>query len=192
MMFMRTDGRVVPVWDIKPKDTNQAVNWVELKTSAEILNERDQVKFERKLLKFWIQSFLFGVAKIIVGFRNQDGILQRLEELETQNIPERVKNQGHNLWDGNICINFASEFLGWLKTIIKGEGVWRIRKQEKLSSIEVYRIEEAGHGEILSQSFVQWRSHGIQEATRKSPVTASAISVTTSLQGAPNGNKPSR
>jgi len=104
-------GEVDAVWDIKPEDKSRPINWVELKTSAEIFNERDQIKFERKLLKFWAQSFLLGVPKIIVGFRSQDGILQRLEELNTQTIPEKVQKYGKNLWDGQICINFAAAFL---------------------------------------------------------------------------------
>jgi RAT1-interacting protein len=99
------------VWDIKPDDKNLPINWVELKTSAEINNERDQIKFERKLMKFWIQSFLLGVPKIIVGFRTADGILVRLEEFDTQKIPDMVKSRGRNLWDGNTCINFAANFL---------------------------------------------------------------------------------
>ena len=69
------------------------------------------LKYERKLLKFWIQSFLLGVPKIIVGFRSQNGILQRLEELETKNIPGNVKRHGKGSWDGNICINFTAAFL---------------------------------------------------------------------------------
>src|SRR5271155_3417379 len=68
-------GEVDALWDVKPEDTSRPINWVELKTSAEIFNERDQIKFERKLLKFWAQSFLLGVPKIIVGFRSHDGIL---------------------------------------------------------------------------------------------------------------------
>ena len=99
------------VWDIKPGDKNVPINWVELKTSAEVNNERDQIKFERKLLKFWIQSFLLGVPRIIVGFRTAEGILVRLEELDTQSIPDMVKSRGRKLWDGNTCINFAANFL---------------------------------------------------------------------------------
>jgi RAT1-interacting protein len=84
---------------------------VELKTSAEIENERDSIKFERKLLKFWAQSFLIGVPKIIVGFRTKSGILRRLEGLETKNIPTNVQKRGRGTWNGNICINFAASFL---------------------------------------------------------------------------------
>ena len=104
-------GEVDAVWDSKPKDPRQPINWVELKTSAEISNEREHVKFERKLLKFWAQSFLLGVPKIIIGFRSPEGTLQRLEELDTQAIPDKVQQHGKRLWDGQTCINFAASFL---------------------------------------------------------------------------------
>lgn len=99
------------VWDCKPERKEDPIHWVELKTSAEIRNDRDMLKYERKLLKFWAQSFLLGVPKIIVGFRDQDGIVHRLEELETASIPGKVKKLGRGSWDGNICINFAAAFL---------------------------------------------------------------------------------
>ena len=111
----RSPSRMVayscPVWDCKPDNRDDPINWVELKTSAEISNDKDMLKYERKLLKFWIQSFLLGVPKIIVGFRSQHGILQRLEELETKNIPGMVKRQGKGTWDGNLCIKFTATFL---------------------------------------------------------------------------------
>lgn len=45
-----------------------------------------------------------------------------------------------------------------LKSVIKEEGVWRIRKPEKVPIVEVFRVEEAGTGDILSQRFRDWRS----------------------------------
>ena len=148
---------------------------MELKTSAEIENERDAIKFERKLLKFWAQSFLLGVPKIIVGFRTKDGILRRLEGLETKDIPTKVQKHGRGTWNGNVCINFAASFLDcmliyqrWseknhlhelgLKQSIKGEGVWRIRRREKSSIIELFKKEESGYGDILSPEFIEWRN----------------------------------
>lgn len=104
-------GEVDAVMDYKPEDKSQPVNWVELKTTAAVVNEREQIKFERKLLKFWAQSFLLGVPKIVVGYRSPQGILERLEELDTQSIPEKVRQHGKYLWDGQICINVASSFL---------------------------------------------------------------------------------
>ena len=81
-----------------------------------IESDRDMLKYERKLLKFWIQSFLLGVPKIIVGFRSKTGILQRLEELETKSIPGMVKRSGKGSWDGNLCINFTAGFLECVST----------------------------------------------------------------------------
>lgn len=97
------------VWDSKPKP-GDPIRWVELKTSAEIRSDRDRSNFDRKLMKFWIQSFLLGVPKIIVGFRSRDGILQRVEEIDVENIPATVARRGRP-WDGNVCINFAADFL---------------------------------------------------------------------------------
>ncbi|CAF9911447.1 MAG: decapping endonuclease targeting mRNA [Heterodermia speciosa] len=153
-------GEVDAVWDSKPRNKNDAINWVELKTSATISNERDMLKYERKLLKFWIQSFLLGVPKIIVGFRTKDGILERLEELETSGIPGTVKKKGKGSWDGNTCIGFAAAFLDWLKATITEGGVWRIRRRERSPVIEVFKLEEAGYGDILLPAFVEWRTKG--------------------------------
>ncbi|KAL2374072.1 decapping endonuclease targeting mRNA [Blastomyces gilchristii] len=151
-------GEVDAVWDSKPERKEDPINWVELKTSAEIRNDRDMFKYERKLLKFWAQSFLLGVPKIIVGFRDEHGILRRLEEMATRDIPGLVSRKGKGTWDGNVCINFTAKLLEWLKLVIKDEGLWRIRRQEKSPVIEVFKLEDSGHGGILSQAFVDWRS----------------------------------
>lgn len=168
------------VWDSKPSRKEDPINWVELKTTAELFNDKEKVKYERKLLKFWAQSFLLGVPKIVVGFRDKAGMLLRLEELETHGIPGKVKREGRGSWDGNICINFTAAFLeckiclilmqqnmanradGFrllgLKTVVNTEGTWRIRKRERSPVIEVFRIEESGHGDILSSNFTEWRA----------------------------------
>jgi RAT1-interacting protein len=40
---------------------------------------------------------------------------------------------------------------------ITEDGVWRIRRKERSPIIEVFRIEETGHGDILSDEFINWR-----------------------------------
>ena len=45
--------------------------------------------------------------------------------------------------------------------------MWRIRKREKVPKLEVYKLEESGHGDILSEKFVRWRtdeSSGVTDA----------------------------
>ncbi|KAM7206492.1 RAI1 domain containing protein [Naviculisporaceae sp. PSN 640] len=150
-------GEVDAIWDSKPNPPGPPINWVELKTSAEFRGERDMDNFDRKLMKFWIQSFLLGVPKIIVGFRSPDGILLRIQEFRTEDIPSMVKRRGRAEWDGNVCINFASAFLEWLRETITTEGVWRIRLAPKSQHIEVFKVEEVGHGRIITDEFMNWR-----------------------------------
>lgn len=152
-------GEVDAVEAFKPEDSKEPINWIELKTTAEINNDRDIVKFERKLLKFWAQSFLLGVPKIVVGYRSSQGMLERLEDIDTQSIPDRVV-RGRRTWDGQMCINITSSFLAWLKDTITSEGTWRIRKRERSPNLEVYKVEETGTGDILSESFLAWRVSG--------------------------------
>jgi hypothetical protein len=53
-----------------------------------------------------------------------------------------------------------------LKATITTDGVWRIRRQERSPVVEVFQIEETGHGDILTDDFINWRiklalsSHG--------------------------------
>ncbi|KAK1770589.1 Dhp1-interacting protein Din1 [Phialemonium atrogriseum] len=150
-------GEVDALWDTKPEEKGAPINWIELKTSAEIRSDRDMDNFERKLMKFWIQSFLLGVPKIIVGFRSRDGVLVKLEEIETANIPTTAQRRGRARWDGNTCINFASAFLEWLRSVVNDDGVWRIRRKPNSPTIDVFKVEETGHGKIVTDEFINWR-----------------------------------
>lgn len=89
----------------------QPINWVELKTSASIRDDRGMANFERKLMKFWIQSFLLGVPRIVVGFRSADGRLEKLEDIRTEGIPATAAQRGVRSWNANMCINFGAGFL---------------------------------------------------------------------------------
>lgn len=53
--------------------------------------------------------------------------------------------------------HWTDPFTG-LKSIIRGNGTWRIRKREKSSVVEVFKIEESGYGDIISPAFSAWRS----------------------------------
>lgn len=55
-----------------------------------------------------------------------------------------------------------------LKSVITEDGVWRIRKREKVPAIEVFKVEETGHGDILSPAFVEWRTTGLAVHQSKS------------------------
>ncbi|KDQ14966.1 hypothetical protein BOTBODRAFT_131994 [Botryobasidium botryosum FD-172 SS1] len=93
-------------------------NFVELKTSLVIKTKPDRVRFEKKLLKFWAQSFLLGVPEILVGYRFRSGIVEYTESFRTLDIPQIVRGKGAHAWDAGVCLNFADAFLNFLDGII--------------------------------------------------------------------------
>ncbi|KAG0239220.1 Histone H2A.Z [Actinomortierella wolfii] len=79
----------------KPPPYNPLDDYVELKTSRVITSEREQTSFEKfKLLKFWAQSYLAGVPTIVVGFRDDDGVVRELRTFKTAEIPQIVRGRG--------------------------------------------------------------------------------------------------
>jgi RAT1-interacting protein len=68
-------------------------------------------------MKWWAQSFLVGVPKIICGFRDDDGVIHNLQTFRTVDIPR--ESQGDlDLWQGNICMNFLDDLLKWVKETV--------------------------------------------------------------------------
>lgn len=134
------------VWDSKPRVPGSPINWVELKTSQEIRGQGDMDAFNRKLMKFWIQSFLLGVPKIIVGFRTREGILAEVKEIETHTIPEIVNAGPNPQWNADMCVNFAAAFLDcktfYMTTV--SSPISREKKKKKRRELMrcVYRVEE--------------------------------------------------
>ena len=76
---------------------------------------REVQSFERhKLLKFWLQSFLAGVPRIVVGLRDEQGIVRELKPLETLKIHRMVRGK-ENMCEPAVCLNFGKQVLEWLK-----------------------------------------------------------------------------
>ncbi|KAH8118243.1 RAI1-domain-containing protein [Phellopilus nigrolimitatus] len=97
--------------------TGQPNTFVELKTSLTIRGPQDEARFEKKLLKFYFQSFLLGVPEIKVGFRTPAGRLKDLQSFKTVQLPRLVRGKP-GAWDPNICLDFGSRFIIFLRSII--------------------------------------------------------------------------
>ncbi|KAJ4477367.1 hypothetical protein J3R30DRAFT_211067 [Lentinula aciculospora] len=74
----------------------------------------------RKLLKFYFQSFLLGVPKIVVGFRTPSGQLTTTQSFQTIQIPRMLREkagQGTNVmpWNPSLCLAWCHQFLTDLK-----------------------------------------------------------------------------
>ena len=154
-------GEVDGVWDDIPEesDIDFRPSYVELKTSLlPDKNPRSQQRFEQKLNKFWAQSYLLGVARIIVGFRGRPPgpKLIKVETFETKDIPTIVQ-RNCKTWESRPCIYALAQFLGFLKANMSGKrGVWKVRRVG--SNITLQQILSEGVGGILTPQFMEWRS----------------------------------
>ncbi|KAG0447869.1 hypothetical protein HPP92_028109 [Vanilla planifolia] len=111
--------------------------YVELKTSRE-LDHRTEERYERqKLLKFWIQSFLAGVPFIVIGFRNDAGVMVRTERIRTTDITQRVKMKGY--WQGGVCLAFADEVFCWLYGTVKENEDYTLQFVHPYKRLELLR-----------------------------------------------------
>ena len=55
-----------------------AKNYLELKTSRLMTQENHVNTFEKfKMLKYWAQSISVGVPRVLVGFRNDEGMVSQ-------------------------------------------------------------------------------------------------------------------
>jgi len=116
---------------VRGKYTHQTDAFVELKTSLVIRGPYDEAKFERKLLKFYFQSFLLGVPEILVGFRTPSGVLTTTQSFKTIQIPRLVRGKP-GAWDPLTCLDWGHNFICFLKDVVSrgaysDASVWRVK-----------------------------------------------------------------
>ncbi|CRK88441.1 CLUMA_CG002247, isoform A [Clunio marinus] len=74
---------------------------VEVKVKRIENNERQLQNFYRfKSRNWWLQSFLVGIDAIHVGLRNDDGIVEGLEQISLKDLYNEVKNNDY--WNGAV------------------------------------------------------------------------------------------
>ena len=94
--------------------------YVELKTNKLLASKRLVGTFERfKLFKFWVQSYLVGVPRIVVGFRDE-AELRKLQSFDTLELPglAAAGAQGRPSWRPQACLGFADAVLTWLRAAL--------------------------------------------------------------------------
>lgn len=79
---------------------------IEVKTSMQIRSARDEERFESKMLRFYMQSFLLGVERVVAGFRDHRGTLVTHQGFSTLDMPRLVRGKPH-AWDPMASLNFA-------------------------------------------------------------------------------------
>ena len=112
-------GGEVDCWD---GEKTGLPGYVELKTTRVMDAHAQVARFERdKLLKWWAQSFAVGVRRILVGFRDDDGFVRKLQTLDTLKLPGYAARHA-GAWDPKTALAFADRVLTELKELFAGGG----------------------------------------------------------------------
>ena len=103
-------GGEVDCWD---GQTEGLGGYAELKTTR-IMETASWCVSSATSPKWWAQSFAVGVRRIIVGFRDDDGAVRKLQTLETLKLPGYAARHP-GAWDPKTALQFADKFLTWLR-----------------------------------------------------------------------------
>lgn len=149
-------GGEVDAWDPSLEGSKK---YVELKTSRMLQSHQQEQNFKRfKLIKWWAQSFLLGISKIVCGFRDDDGIVHDLQDYQTRQIPAMVKDS-HNPWNPNVCFNFLEQFLSFLKATVKEDdpSVVHLLTWKSHGDVLCQRMENDSEYRFLPGWFINWQ-----------------------------------
>ena len=92
---------------------DDAGTYVELKTNKLLASKRLVGTFERyKMFKFWVQSYLVGTPRVVVGFRDEDE-LRKVQAFDTLELPGLAAS-----WRPQACLGFADAVLMWLRAAL--------------------------------------------------------------------------
>lgn len=116
--------------------TSMQMTWAQHNPSKAAL---DQERFEKKLLKFFLQSYLLGIGKIVVGFRDHHGILTTHQDFETLRIPRMVRAgqpiagrfdhtgkpviRQQSVWEPKDGLGFGDQILSFIRQTILSRSI---------------------------------------------------------------------
>ena len=63
-------------------------------------------------MKWWAQSFLVGIPTVICGYRDDDGVVDKLEEFAV----DKLRKLGEEHWMPGVMMNFCQQFLEFVSS----------------------------------------------------------------------------
>jgi len=138
---------------LEEEDKLDPEKFLEMKTSRELESDRQERSFRRyKQLKWWAQSFLVGTRQILCGWRDDQGVVGRLQLFNVRDLPKTAVE-----WKANACANFLSTFLSMLKTKVTTDDLVTMHRVtwDPWSGMQMTQLT-VGHGEhFLPNWFTQ-------------------------------------
>jgi RAT1-interacting protein len=98
------------------KSSSSTTEPIELKVCAQKSISDLPFHYNHKYAKWWIQSFLTGIQTMIIGFRDDNGIVNKVSPLNISQIEEAAKT-----WSRQAFFNLFTLFAEFLKDNVTNE-----------------------------------------------------------------------
>ncbi|KAI6184999.1 Decapping nuclease [Aphelenchoides bicaudatus] len=141
---------------------DQNNNFLELKTMKQPPKKASHHKnpnwFFEYRCNWWLQSYLVGIERIIVGMRNQEGIVSSVRELNTNSVAHQKRR-----WHPSVCLttlfNCLKDVRGRLDTLPELSTI-KLTFSAENGRIDISEIEEneSAHFKFLPDDFVEYFS----------------------------------
>ncbi|XP_053653693.2 decapping and exoribonuclease protein [Cherax quadricarinatus] len=116
--------------------------FIELKTSKELIRDADHRTLHKfKLLKWWSQSKLVGIPRVVCGFRDKEGIVHTLKMFDVEEMPAMAQDH----WKPNIMLNFVKTFLDYVKSCVQVDNPKAVYKFQRKHNGDVVSCTYLGH-----------------------------------------------
>ncbi|AEY97946.1 FAFR262Cp [Eremothecium gossypii FDAG1] len=141
--------------DFREPTGDNLKHYVELKVCQKNRN------FSEKLFSSWLQCFLVGINRVIIGFRDEKFVLKSVEEFSTSEIPHLLKGTEYS----NVCVD-AIEWYGaltkWLCELPRGPEddfkLYRLSCSHGALRLRQLHDEDLANGDdIIPGWFREWR-----------------------------------
>ncbi|XP_076657938.1 decapping and exoribonuclease protein-like isoform X1 [Halictus rubicundus] len=119
------------------------IELIELKTiSLRAITRHGYIKYNRanSILKWWLQSYLVGIPRIVCGCRNDNGVVTEIREYKLTRLEEGFKN----CWDFETCSSFLTAFLERMKaTVVRdySECIYKFTYHPERKTIKVDELK---------------------------------------------------
>ncbi|KAF6260603.1 hypothetical protein COO60DRAFT_1505467 [Scenedesmus sp. NREL 46B-D3] len=118
--------------------------YVELKTyKMPAHGKAVSVMYKEKHPRWWLQSFLAGVATLVLGARNHTGQLLKVHEVPVQLLPGLSANADQP-WDPNLLLGFGDAVLTWIAAAAQQQPAQQLLVSYQPSSREIHMMPAEG------------------------------------------------
>ena len=140
--------------DLGKTDADQMENFVEIKTTREMYHENQYRNFQKfKLIKFWAQSYLIGIPKIYCGMKNDQHVVEHIEQHNVHQIPQQCSAY----WSRKQCLNFLWQFITFVQELVIDDDPKQVYlfSNEIPNLISARRLFHSGHFQILPEWYIK-------------------------------------